>query len=61
MTTAGQRRMWHAAEQRRQQNQREEAEHCRHEVRELAAGAGGHSHGSLGQAADDEEPAEQPA
>ena len=57
----GKRRVRHAPEQRRQQNQREEAKDRCDEVGELGAGAGGHGHGGLGQAADDEEAAEQAA
>ena len=57
----GKRRVRHAPEQRRQQNQGEEAKDRRDEVGELGAGAGGHRHGGLGQAADDEEAAEKAA
>jgi hypothetical protein len=57
----GKRRVRHAPEQRRQQNQREEAKDRCDEIGELGAGAGGHGHGSLGQAADHEEAAEKTA
>ena len=53
--------MRHAPEQRRQQNQGEEAKDCGDEVGELGAGAGGHGDGGLGQAADNEETAEKTA
>ena len=53
--------MRHAPEQRRQQNQGEEAKDRGDEIGELGAGAGGHGHGGLGQAADDEEAAEKAA
>ena len=57
----GKRRMGHAPEQRRQQDQGQEAKDGGDEIGELGAGAGGHGHGGLGQAADDEKAAEKAA
>ena len=57
----GERRVRHASEQRGQQNQGEEAKDRGHQIRKLGAGARRHGHGSLGQAADDEEAAEEAA
>ena len=57
----GKRRVRHAPEQRRQQDQGQEAKERGDKIGELGAGAGGHRHRGLGQAADDEEAAEEAA
>src|SRR6516225_1351244 len=54
-------RMRHAPEQRGQENQRQQAKDRRHDISELRAAAGSHGYGGLGEAANDEEAAEQPA
>ncbi len=56
----GERRIRHAAEQRRQKDQRQKAKGCGDEVGDLGAGAGGHRDRGLGQAADHEKAAKEP-
>src|SRR6516225_8550157 len=56
----GKRRMRHAPEQRGQENQRQQAKNRRDDIGKLRAAAGSHGYGGLGEAANDEEAAEQP-
>jgi hypothetical protein len=57
----GERRMRHVSEQRGQENQREQAKDRGHDIGELRAAASRHGYGGLGEAADDEEAAEETA